>query len=497
MARPRSDIPSAARLGLAKALGTPTGVRTQALEARVVGTPGFGPSPKALPGRVSIDSSSLGSGDVGKSVADRLRIGSMAAPSKASPNAPPAAADRMHDSVGSGSIRAQRQAPPASSSMSVVQQLHAEGLMRANRGGDPLANTGQSSQHGGDPLADTRQSSQHGGDSLMNTRQSANLGGDPLVNSRADALVNSRGDPLLNSRQQPRARSPLVTPKAAMPTNSLGAGALTRSPHAQNASGPGMADRLKRNPSAEAADRVPDRVPFARGPGSAASSRPSVDPRRTDPHSSANVPPSRSPARPQSALGAGHIPLMQMSGGSFRVPANPHSGNGASASEPSAMPVPGTAPASAAVYESRLANMESAVKSFDQMLRECAPPADANVLEVMHQCEALACELDEQRKTRQVLEERAKHLDKLLRHERGEREAWLVAFLTSLHTTLQELTVCIDRSIADSNTLMKSSMDGTDEVMHDLIDRVDQLLIQKESELEPLMEQDGELFEAL
>lgn len=136
--------------------------------------------------------------------------------------------------------------------------------------------------------------------------------------------------------------------------------------------------------------------------------------------------------------------------------------------------------------------MENAVKSFDKMLRDYTPVND-NVLEVLHRCEALTAELEEQRKTRRALEEKAKHLDKLLRHERGEREAWLVAFLTSLHTTLQELTKCIDRSISDSNQLMKNSMDGTDEVMHHLIDRVDQLLIQKESELEPLMEQDGEL----
>merc|ERR1719502_864001 len=112
------------------------------------------------------------------------------------------------------------------------------------------------------------------------------------------------------------------------------------------------------------------------------------------------------------------------------------------------------------------------------------------MMQALKQCDALAAELSEQRQTRQALEEKAKHLDKLLRHERGEREAWLVAFLTSLHTTLQELTGCIDRSISDSQQLMQKSMNGTDEVMRDLIDRVDQLLIQKESELAPLMEQE-------
>merc|ERR1719316_2209674 len=102
-------------------------------------------------------------------------------------------------------------------------------------------------------------------------------------------------------------------------------------------------------------------------------------------------------------------------------------------------------------------------------------------MQVFQQCESLAAELAEQRQCRQALEEKTAHLNKLLRHERGEREAWLVAFLTSLHTTLQELTSCIDRSISDSNQLMKNSMDGTDEVMHRLFDRVDQLIIQKES----------------
>lgn len=474
----RTDMTSAARLGLPTGLGAHQ-VRPQPLEARVVGTPGFGQKAVQL-------------GKVGNETSQGSQ-----------PKASPTLGDRMSDSVGSGSLRAAGPRP-ASSSMGVVQQLHAEGLMRATRS-----------------------------DSLSNSRQSANLGGDSLANSRHNPRAQSpvvkgvcaKGHPLQECTPGKDTQFPShscdlckrsnistviyrckqcdydlchqcvvsqATPKAATPTNSLGASTLTSSPHAQNTSGPALADGLQRNPSG-------DRVPFARGPGSAASSRSGVEPRRIE-QSSATRPPSAGPAsgRPAQIQGtavAGRMPTLQVSG-SVRVPPATNGPNGASASEHSAAPVPGTAPASTAVYESRLANMEGAVKSFDQMLRDSAPPVDANLLEVMHQCEALACELDEQRKTRQVLEERAKHLDKLLRHERGEREAWLVAFLTSLHTTLQELTVCIDRSIADSNTLMKSSMDGTDEVMHDLIDRVDQLLIQKESELEPLMEQDGELFEA-
>lgn len=131
------------------------------------------------------------------------------------------------------------------------------------------------------------------------------------------------------------------------------------------------------------------------------------------------------------------------------------------------------------------------MKGFDKMLKECNPENnDPGLVEALKRCEALATELAEQRKNRRALEERAKHLNKLLRHEKGEREAWLVAFLQSLHTTLQELTCCIDRSLSDSNRLMKNSMDGTDEVMQSLFDRVDQLIIQKESELGPLLEQD-------
>lgn len=143
-------------------------------------------------------------------------------------------------------------------------------------------------------------------------------------------------------------------------------------------------------------------------------------------------------------------------------------------------------------HETRVCNLETRVKKFDQMIKEYRPPerSDSDMLKAMQRCESLAAELAEQRKNRKALEERVKQLDKLLRHEKGEREAWLVAFLTSLHTTLKELTGCIDRSLSDSNLLMKNSMDGTDEVMHRLFDRVDQLLIQKESELAPLLERD-------
>jgi len=145
-----------------------------------------------------------------------------------------------------------------------------------------------------------------------------------------------------------------------------------------------------------------------------------------------------------------------------------------------------TALASTASCEEHIASMESSVKTFSHTLKDFQPKRDdSKAMQVMRRCEELATELEEQRQSRRVLEEKAQHLNKLLRHERGEREAWLVAFLTSLHTTLQELTGCIDRSISDSSQLMKNSMDGTDEVMNHLIDRVDQLLIQKESELTP------------
>jgi len=170
------------------------------------------------------------------------------------------------------------------------------------------------------------------------------------------------------------------------------------------------------------------------------------------------------------------------------------SAGGAGASYATSSPVSSTrpvdVPTAAPAHEVRIASMESSVKKFDQMLKDFKPVAMGAELQVLQQCEALAGELAEQRDTRKALEDRAKHLDKQLRHERGEREAWLVAFLTSLHTTLQELTSASDRTIADSNTLMQGSMDGTDEIMQHLRDRVDQLLIQKESELAPLTEQE-------
>lgn len=145
-------------------------------------------------------------------------------------------------------------------------------------------------------------------------------------------------------------------------------------------------------------------------------------------------------------------------------------------------------------YESRIANMENSVKSFDRMLKDYKPP-NVESQQVLMQCEALAAQIAVHRQDRRSLEEKAANLHKLLKHERDEREAWLVAFLTSLHATLQELTGCIDNSISESQKLMQKSMNGTDEVMEHLIDRVDQLLIQKESELAPLMEEafDGEM----
>jgi hypothetical protein len=141
-----------------------------------------------------------------------------------------------------------------------------------------------------------------------------------------------------------------------------------------------------------------------------------------------------------------------------------------------------------AAYESRIANMENSVKSFDRMLKDYKPP-NVESQQVLMQCEALAAQIAVHRQDRRSLEEKAANLHKLLKHERDEREAWLVAFLTSLHATLQELTGCIDNSISESQKLMRKSMNGTDEVMEHLIDRVDQLLIQKESELAPLMEE--------
>lgn len=170
---------------------------------------------------------------------------------------------------------------------------------------------------------------------------------------------------------------------------------------------------------------------------------------------------------------------------------HPIVGSASQGSLTSAAAVPSMVAAGEATHEARVASLESSVKMVDQMLKEykpAEPSATQDAAQAMERCEALAAELAGYRQSRRAMEDRAKHLDKLLRHERGEREAWLVAFLTSLHTTLQELTGCIDRSISDSNQLMHTSMDGTDEVMHHLIDRVDQLLIQKESELEPLME---------
>lgn len=142
-------------------------------------------------------------------------------------------------------------------------------------------------------------------------------------------------------------------------------------------------------------------------------------------------------------------------------------------------------------YEKRIDELESSIKSVDRSIKEYQPMADqGSLMQVLKHCEALASEIGAQKKKRHMLEDRAKQLGKLLQHERGEREAWLVAFLKSLHTTLQELTNCIDRSISDSSELMTNSMDGTDEIMSHLIDRVDQLLIQKESELAPVLEYD-------
>lgn len=483
----RGEIPSAAaRLGLPGAQG---GAARQPLAgsplaARVVGTPGFGLGPKA--GQVSKVAGDTVQGspavDAGRAVGDRLKM----QPTRAPSNAPPSAiADSMANSVRSSTSAAgQRQ---ASSSMSVVQQLHAEGLMRANHGGDSRSNSRR------DPRAQSPPSTPgvRGTCPKGHLLQECIPGKDTSFPSHSCDLCKRSNitDVIYRCNQcdydkcQQCVKSQAV-PKAGGPTNSLGSSAVSPQ-YNQNASGPAMNAGLGRNPSA-------DRDPFAR-PASAASLRASENPRRFSEQASASAPPAGGQPRPQfNAAAVGGMPTMQASGSVlFRAAASATNGpNGSSAPAPSDPLVSGTA------YESRLASMERAVKSFDQMLRDCAPPVDANLLEVMHQCEALASELGEQRKTRQVLEERTKHLDKLLRHERGEREAWLVAFLTSLHTTLQELTVCIDRSIADSNGLMKTSMDGTDEVMHDLIDRVDQLLIQKESELGPLMEQDGEQLEA-
>merc|ERR1719253_1091402 len=79
-------------------------------------------------------------------------------------------------------------------------------------------------------------------------------------------------------------------------------------------------------------------------------------------------------------------------------------------------------PSCTAMHESRIASMENKVKSFDKMLRDYTPvDASALEVEVLHQCQALVGELDEQRNTRLALEEKAKRLGKLLVHEREER----------------------------------------------------------------------------
>mmetsp|Transcript_112203 Transcript_112203/g.198752 ORF Transcript_112203/g.198752 Transcript_112203/m.198752 type:complete len:217 (+) Transcript_112203:76-726(+) len=130
---------------------------------------------------------------------------------------------------------------------------------------------------------------------------------------------------------------------------------------------------------------------------------------------------------------------------------------------------------SQASYQERLDRVEENIHGFNRLLQEEQKPNPDEELLLRH-ISRMAEELEASRKSRQRLEERARYLDELLKKERGEREAWMVEFLSSMTTTLQDLAGAVNRSLEDNSKQVGGRMDETEAMIERLIGRVDRLM---------------------
>mmetsp|Transcript_8906 Transcript_8906/g.26161 ORF Transcript_8906/g.26161 Transcript_8906/m.26161 type:complete len:515 (+) Transcript_8906:59-1603(+) len=134
----------------------------------------------------------------------------------------------------------------------------------------------------------------------------------------------------------------------------------------------------------------------------------------------------------------------------------------------------------------RIAGIEADLGAVNGLLNGHLQDADG-LLVLRERAQRMCAELDQTRSTRQAFQERADRLDMLLRQERQEREAWLGSFTAALEKTLQDLGVCIDNSLAESNKLMRVRLDDADSMLEKLMHRVDKIV----SARDPVGSRDG------
>lgn len=84
-------------------------------------------------------------------------------------------------------------------------------------------------------------------------------------------------------------------------------------------------------------------------------------------------------------------------------------------------------------------------------------------------------ELEESKRSRKVLEARARELERLLEKERADRDSWLASFMTELQRELGDLETSVDKGIGESSRAMQGRLDQADEVMGKLLHRVDSI----------------------
>jgi len=127
-----------------------------------------------------------------------------------------------------------------------------------------------------------------------------------------------------------------------------------------------------------------------------------------------------------------------------------------------------------APLEWRITSVEAELKAINVLLKE--QQQDANGLSMLRdRAQRMCSELEQTRNSRKAFQERADRLEALLRQERQEREAWLASFSSALGNTLTDLSQCIDKSVSESNRLMRGRLDNADSLMEKLMHRVDQI----------------------
>lgn len=177
-----------------------------------------------------------------------------------------------------------------------------------------------------------------------------------------------------------------------------------------------------------------------------------------------HAPPVASAFAPSGQFGRGHSPT------------GAHSPPGAAPACPKGIAVrPPQVPQAGMASESRH-DMTRRISSIGEDLQAALLKHQREAREMQElerHAERMLAELEKKRRSRQVFEQRAQHLQALLAQDRSTTETWLASLKSEMEQVFRNLEVSVDHSLTESGKLMQRRLDEADSMLAKLMRRVD------------------------